>query len=224
MTCHPRLCLQCHEACIAIYSSMENQKLSHWVWISTLSMLFCLLVYTLTGASHWDSSSAAWDCLQPPTTAPPLSVHRCLRLPDLWTGGRRRYSDVLSRQRRGDDHLQTALRNLHRHHLPHYSAPGEVGATAGPSRILPPEFLTAPTQRLTASLLNRSVILNLVLRLQRHRRGVVTHSFESRCRVILTVVWISVTVLTAMFVPDMSKVISVIGGISAFFIFIFPGG
>lgn len=49
--CCTCICLQCHEACIAIYSSMENQKLSHWVCISTLSMLFCLLIYTLTGAS-----------------------------------------------------------------------------------------------------------------------------------------------------------------------------
>lgn len=68
MTCCTCVCLQCHEACIAIYSSMENQKLSHWVCISTLSMLFCLLVYTLTGASLCKVSSASWDCLQPPTT------------------------------------------------------------------------------------------------------------------------------------------------------------
>ena len=70
---------------------------------------------------------------------------------------------------------------------------------------------------------NRSVILNLMLRFQRRRRGIVTHSFESRCRVVLTVIWIAVTLLIAMFVPDMGEVISVIGGISAFFIFIFPG-
>lgn len=62
-----------------------------------------------------------------------------------------------------------------------------------------------------------------MLRVQRNRRGIVTHSFESRCRVVLTVVWITVTLLIAMFVPDMGEVISVIGGISAFFIFIFPG-
>ena len=62
-----------------------------------------------------------------------------------------------------------------------------------------------------------------MLRVQRRRRGIVTHSFESRCRVVLTVVWITFTLLIAMFVPDMADVISVIGGISAFFIFIFPG-
>lgn len=35
--------------------------------------------------------------------------------------------------------------------------------------------------------------------------------------------WITATLLIATYVPDISKVISVIGGISAFFIFIFPG-
>uniref|UniRef100_A0A671ML25 Putative sodium-coupled neutral amino acid transporter 8 n=1 Tax=Sinocyclocheilus anshuiensis TaxID=1608454 RepID=A0A671ML25_9TELE len=46
---------------------------------------------------------------------------------------------------------------------------------------------------------------------------------HSRCRLILTILWITVTLLIAIYVPDMSEVISVIGGISAFFIFIFPG-
>ncbi|KAA8595591.1 hypothetical protein FQN60_010882 [Etheostoma spectabile] len=47
----PTICFgfQCHEACIAIYSSMENQKLFHWTAISVVSMFFCLLIYTLTG-------------------------------------------------------------------------------------------------------------------------------------------------------------------------------
>lgn len=41
--------LQCHEACVAIYSSMRNQSFSHWVAVSVLSMLICLLIYSLTG-------------------------------------------------------------------------------------------------------------------------------------------------------------------------------
>lgn len=40
---------QCHEACITIYSSMSNKKLSHWIVVSVMSMLFCLLIYSLTG-------------------------------------------------------------------------------------------------------------------------------------------------------------------------------
>ncbi|XP_029000817.1 putative sodium-coupled neutral amino acid transporter 8 [Betta splendens] len=164
----PTICFgfQCHEASIAIYSSMENQKLSHWVFVTVVSMFFCLLIYTLTG------------------------VYGFL------TFGRTVASDILMSYP-GNDVVMIISRLLF----------GISIVTIYPIILL----------------LGRSVILNLVLRLQRRRCGIVTHSFESRCRVILTVIWISVTLLIAMFVPDMSKVISVIGGISSFFIFIFPG-
>ncbi|XP_067349653.1 putative sodium-coupled neutral amino acid transporter 8 [Channa argus] len=164
----PTICFgfQCHEACIAIYSSMENQKLSHWVVVAVISMLFCLLIYTLTG------------------------VYGFL------TFGRAVASDILMSYP-GNDVVMIISRLLF----------GISIITIYPIILL----------------LGRSVILNLMIRIQRRRRGIVTHSFESRCRVILTVIWIGITLLIAMFVPDMSKVISVIGGISSFFIFIFPG-
>uniref|UniRef100_A0A8C7VXJ4 Solute carrier family 38 member 8a n=1 Tax=Oncorhynchus mykiss TaxID=8022 RepID=A0A8C7VXJ4_ONCMY len=38
--------------CFAIYSSMENKSLSHWVFISVLSMFFCLVIYSLTCEAH----------------------------------------------------------------------------------------------------------------------------------------------------------------------------
>ncbi|MEQ2277583.1 hypothetical protein XENORESO_004722 [Xenotaenia resolanae] len=69
----------------------------------------------------------------------------------------------------------------------------------------------------------RSVIQDPLLSWVRRRGGVLMAKFESRSRYVLTVLWIMTTLLIAMFVPDISKVISVIGGISAFFIFIFPG-
>ncbi|KAF3689158.1 putative sodium-coupled neutral amino acid transporter 8 Solute carrier family 38 member 8 [Channa argus] len=72
-------------------------------------------------------------------------------------------------------------------------------------------------------LLGRSVVQEPLLSWRRSRYGVVTAEFESRSRYALTVMWVTVTLLIAIFVPDISKVISVIGGISAFFIFIFPG-
>ncbi|KAG7278825.1 hypothetical protein CRUP_010388, partial [Coryphaenoides rupestris] len=164
----PTICFgfQCHEACIAIYSSMENKKLSHWVVIAVVSMFFCLLIYTLTG------------------------VYGFL------TFGRVVASDILMSYP-GDDVVMIIARLLF----------GISIITIYPIILL----------------LGRSVILDLMVRLRRHQQGVVTHSFESRCRAVLTVLWIAVTLLIAMFVPDMSDVISVIGGISAFFIFIFPG-
>ncbi|XP_034384981.1 putative sodium-coupled neutral amino acid transporter 8 [Cyclopterus lumpus] len=164
----PTICFgfQCHEACIAIYSSMENQNLFHWVVISVVSMIFCLLIYTLTGVYGF------------------------------MTFGRAVASDILMSYP-GNDVVMIISRLLF----------GISIITIYPIILL----------------LGRSVILNLMLRIQRHRRGIVTHLFESRCRVVLTVFWITITLLIAMFVPDMGEVISVIGGISAFFIFIFPG-
>ncbi|XP_072492276.1 solute carrier family 38 member 8 isoform X2 [Notamacropus eugenii] len=42
-------------------------------------------------------------------------------------------------------------------------------------------------------------------------------------RMLLTSLWVATSLLLALFVPDIGEVIMVIGGISAFFIFIFPG-
>ncbi|KAK9542707.1 hypothetical protein VZT92_000546 [Zoarces viviparus] len=164
----PTICFgfQCHEACITIYSSMENQNLFHWVVISVVSMIFCLLIYTLTGVYGF------------------------------MTFGRAVASDILMSYP-GNDVVMIISRLLF----------GISIVTIYPIILL----------------LGRSVILNLMLRIQRNHRGIVTHSFESRCRVVLTVIWITITLLIAMFVPDMGEVISVIGGISAFFIFVFPG-
>lgn len=67
------------------------------------------------------------------------------------------------------------------------------------------------------------MIQDPLLSWRRRRDSISTVAFESRSRYVLTVLWIMATLLIAMFVPDISKVISVIGGISAFFIFIFPG-
>uniref|UniRef100_A0A1A8MGD5 Solute carrier family 38, member 8 n=1 Tax=Nothobranchius pienaari TaxID=704102 RepID=A0A1A8MGD5_9TELE len=68
-----------------------------------------------------------------------------------------------------------------------------------------------------------SVILDPLLKRRQKHGSVREAKFESRSRYVLTAVWIMVTLLIAVFVPDISKVISVIGGISACFIFIFPG-
>lgn len=47
---------------------------------------------------------------------------------------------------------------------------------------------------------------------------------ERRRRVLQTLVWFLLTLLLALFIPDIGKVISVIGGLAACFIFVFPGG
>lgn len=46
---------------------------------------------------------------------------------------------------------------------------------------------------------------------------------EKRRRVIETVTWFCISLLLALFIPDIGVVISVIGGLAAVFIFVFPG-
>uniref|UniRef100_A0A672HRB3 Solute carrier family 38 member 8a n=1 Tax=Salarias fasciatus TaxID=181472 RepID=A0A672HRB3_SALFA len=164
----PTICFgfQCHEASIAIYSSMENQRLSHWVFISVVSMFFCLIIYSLTGVYGY------------------------------LTFGKDVKADILMSYP-SDDMLMLIARLLF----------GISIITIYPIILL----------------LGRSVIQESLLSWRRRCFGVVTAEYETRSRYLLTVLWIAITLLIAVFVPDISKVISVIGGISAFFIFIFPG-
>ncbi|XP_061891437.1 putative sodium-coupled neutral amino acid transporter 8a isoform X2 [Entelurus aequoreus] len=165
----PTICFgyQCHEASIAIYSSMENQRLTHWAFISVITMIICLIIYTLTGVYGY------------------------------LTFGKDVKPDILMSYM-GDDILMLIARLLF----------GISIITIYPIILL----------------LGRSVIQDPLLSWRRRRCGdVVTVEFESRSRYTLTFLWITATLLIAVFVPDISKVISVIGGISAFFIFIFPG-
>jgi len=46
---------------------------------------------------------------------------------------------------------------------------------------------------------------------------------ERRRRIITTLVWFIVTLLIALFIPDIGVVISLLGGLAAVFIFVFPG-
>uniref|UniRef100_A0A8C5JLK1 Solute carrier family 38 member 8 n=1 Tax=Junco hyemalis TaxID=40217 RepID=A0A8C5JLK1_JUNHY len=163
----PTICFgfQCHEACVAIYSSMRNQSFSHWVTVSVLSMLICLLIYSLTGLYGY------------------------------LTFGEAVASDVLMSYP-GNDPLVIVARLLF----------GVSIVTIYPIVVL----------------LGRSVVKDLWAA---PKRGAVAASeaHERRGRVALTVTWMAATLGIALFVPDIGKVIELIGGISAFFIFIFPG-
>ncbi|XP_049580242.1 putative sodium-coupled neutral amino acid transporter 8a [Syngnathus scovelli] len=164
----PTICFgfQCHEASIAIYSSMENQRLSHWAFISVITMIICFVIYSLTGVYGY------------------------------LTFGKDVKADILMSYM-GNDILMLIARLLF----------GVSIITIYPIILL----------------LGRSVIQDPLLSWWRRRGRTVTVKFESRSRYTLTFLWITATILIAVLVPDISKVISVIGGISAFFIFIFPG-
>ncbi|NXS52832.1 AVT2 protein, partial [Brachypteracias leptosomus] len=163
----PTICFgfQCHEACVAIYSSMRNQSFSHWVAVSVLSMLICLFIYSLTGLYGY------------------------------LTFGEAVASDVLMSYP-GNDPVVIVARLLF----------GVSIITIYPIVVL----------------LGRSVVRDVWVT---PKRGavVVPEAQERRSRVALTVTWMAATLAIALFVPDIGKVIELIGGISAFFIFIFPG-
>ncbi|XP_062817581.1 solute carrier family 38 member 8 isoform X2 [Anolis carolinensis] len=162
----PTICFgfQCHEACIAIYSSMSNKKLSHWVVVSVMSMLFCCLIYSLTGLYGY------------------------------LTFGADVAADILMSYP-GNDVVVIIARLLF----------GISIITIYPIVLL----------------LGRSVLQDICLS-SKHSNALTREPYEKWTRILLTTAWIVVTLIIALCVPDISKVISVIGGISAFFIFIFP--
>lgn len=157
--------LQCHEACVAIYSSMRNQSFSHWVAVSVLSMLICLLIYSLTGLYGY------------------------------LTFGEAVAADVLMSYP-GNDPIVIVARLLF----------GVSIVTIYPIVVL----------------LGRSVMRDLWAHPKRGAAPLADGP-ERQSRVALTITWMAATLAIALFVPDIGKVIELIGGISAFFIFIFPG-
>ncbi|XP_035192943.1 putative sodium-coupled neutral amino acid transporter 8 [Oxyura jamaicensis] len=163
----PTICFgfQCHEACVAIYSSMRNQSFSHWVAVSVLSMLICLLIYSLTGLYGY------------------------------LTFGEAVAADVLMSYP-GNDPVVIVARLLF----------GVSIVTIYPIVVL----------------LGRSVVRDLWAHPKRGAAPLADGP-ERRSRVALTISWMAATLAIALFVPDIGKVIELIGGISAFFIFIFPG-
>ncbi|XP_067853713.1 putative sodium-coupled neutral amino acid transporter 8 [Heptranchias perlo] len=163
----PTICFgfQCHEASVAIYSSMQNRKLSHWILISVLSMVTCLLIYSITGMYGYltfGTEVAADILMSYPNNEVLIIIGRLLFGISIITI----YPIILH--------------------------------------------------------LGRSVIQELWAK-HRPQNVVITAVYERRLRVMLTTSWVLVTMGVALFVPDISEVINLIGGISAFFIFIFPG-
>ncbi|KAF7211901.1 sodium-coupled neutral amino acid transporter 7 isoform X2 [Nothobranchius furzeri] len=68
----------------------------------------------------------------------------------------------------------------------------------------------------------RAVIEGLWLRFRGEQVEVCVRS-ERRRRILQTLVWFVITLVLALFIPDIGRVISLIGGLAACFIFVFPG-
>nr|XP_020465728.1 putative sodium-coupled neutral amino acid transporter 7 [Monopterus albus] len=68
----------------------------------------------------------------------------------------------------------------------------------------------------------RAVIEGLWLRFRGEQVEVCVRR-EQRRRILQTLVWCAVTLVLALFIPDIGRVISLVGGLAACFIFVFPG-
>nr|XP_044998263.1 putative sodium-coupled neutral amino acid transporter 8 isoform X3 [Jaculus jaculus] len=162
----PTICFgfQCHEAAVSIYCSMRNQSLSHWTLVSGLSLLACLLVYSLTGVYGF------------------LSF------------GNEVSADILM------------------------SYPGNDVAIIVARVLFAVSIVTVYP---IVVFLGRSVMQDLWKRRYGGPRG--SDPSGPWVRLPLTLLWVTVTLAMALLLPDLSKIIDLIGGISSFFIFIFPG-
>lgn len=69
---------------------------------------------------------------------------------------------------------------------------------------------------------SRAVIEGLWLRFQGEQVEVCVRR-EQRRRILQTLVWFVATLVLGLFIPDIGRVISLIGGLAACFIFVFPG-
>nr|XP_010978843.1 putative sodium-coupled neutral amino acid transporter 8 [Camelus dromedarius] len=166
----PTICFgfQCHEAAVSIYCSMRNRGLAHWALVSTLSLLGCCLVYSLTG------------------------VYGFL------TFGTEVSADILM------------------------SYPGNDGVIIV-ARVL--FAISIVTVYPIVLFLGRSVMQDFWRRSCCCVCGpqALADPSGTWVRLPLTVLWVTVTLAMALFLPDLSEIIGIIGGISSFFIFIFPG-
>ncbi|KAI1235446.1 hypothetical protein IHE44_0002309 [Lamprotornis superbus] len=177
----PTICFgfQCHEACVAIYSSMRNQSFSHWVIVSVLSMLICLLIYSLTGnpsaKPFTPPCPGEFPCPARCTATHPHSLPAGLY--GYLTFGEAAASDVLMSYP-GNDPLVIVARLLF----------GVSIVTIYPIVVL----------------LSRSVVKDLWAAPKRGAVAV-SEAQEQRSRVALTVTWMAATLGIALFVPDIGK-------------------
>ncbi|XP_006860194.1 PREDICTED: putative sodium-coupled neutral amino acid transporter 8 [Chrysochloris asiatica] len=159
----PTICFgfQCHEAAVSIYYSLRDQRLSHWALLSTLSLLACCLIYSLTGAYGFLTFGAD------------ISADILMSYP-------------------GSDMVVIVARVLF--------------------------AVSIVTVYPIVLFLGRSVVQDCW-----RSCGAPTDPARPGLRVPLTAAWVALTLTMALLLPNLSEVIGIIGGVSTFFIFIFPG-
>ncbi|EGV94127.1 Putative sodium-coupled neutral amino acid transporter 8 [Cricetulus griseus] len=208
----PTICFgfQSHEAAVSIYCSLRNQSLSHWALISVSSLLACCLVYSLTGVYGFltfGTEVSADVLMSYPGNDTAIIVARILFAVSIVTV----YPIVLFLGRR-----RGALGNIGLDVEQTLLCAGLMGARRSVA------IGVGWTQ---CSCIYRSVMQDFWKKSYwaTHGPPVLADPSGPWVRLPLTFLWVSVTLAMALFLPDLSEIISIIGGISSFFIFIFPG-
>lgn len=145
-------------------------------------------------------------------------LSRRLWLPDLWGKCQSGRVDVLPVQWHRCSHRKSFYCCLCRHLLPHSTLLRQV-------RLLHSGCVSVCLLvRFSFNLFvaRRAVVEGLWLRFQGEEVEVCVRR-ERRRRILQTLVWFLATLLLALFIPDIGRVISLIGGLAACFIFVFPG-
>uniref|UniRef100_A0A672TK83 Amino acid transporter transmembrane domain-containing protein n=1 Tax=Strigops habroptila TaxID=2489341 RepID=A0A672TK83_STRHB len=159
---HPGPTVPCCRGSAGSLHSMRNHSFSHWLTVSVLSMLICLLIYSLT-----------------------------------WLYGYLTFGKAM--------------------------APNILMSSPGNNLVIIVTHLlfgVSITIYPIVVLLGRSVVQDVWVSPKR-RAMVVPEVQEQQSQVKLMVTWMAATLAIALFIPNIGKVIELIGGISA--IFIFPG-
>ncbi|XP_061521639.1 sodium-coupled neutral amino acid transporter 7 isoform X1 [Phycodurus eques] len=232
----PTICFgfQCHVSCVPVFNSMSKKALKPWGLVVTLSMIICLFVYTGTGTSvfvHSTLSHISIDMINSNhkqceyvsdavfytlsnlnvfywsyytnTCYRSVVVVRCLSLPPPFLSG------VCGFLTFGSNVSQDVL----------MSYPSDDIAVAIARAFI---VVCVVTSYPILHFCGRAVIEGLWLRWQGEQVEVCVRR-EQRRRIVQTLLWFAITLVLALFTPDIGRVISLIGGLAACFIFVFPG-
>ncbi|CAF99550.1 unnamed protein product [Tetraodon nigroviridis] len=195
----PTICFgfQCHVSCVPVFNSMSRKELKPWGLVVTLSMIICLFVYTGTGpvSTYMLQEAALIVVCDCGSLNPCVCVCVGSGVCGYLTFGSSVSQDVLM------------------------SYPSNDIAVAFARAFI---VICVVTSYPILHFCGRAVIEGLWLRFRGEQVEVCVRR-EKRRRVLQTLVWFVVTLVLALFTPDIGRVISMIGGLAACFIFVFPG-
>uniref|UniRef100_A0A9J8AYA1 Sodium-coupled neutral amino acid transporter 7 n=1 Tax=Cyprinus carpio carpio TaxID=630221 RepID=A0A9J8AYA1_CYPCA len=199
----PTICFgfQCHVSSVPVFNSMKKPEIRPWWAVVTVSMIICLFVYTGTGLH-------ILNLLKYSNDKAGSSIHANMNwLCNVWacffSAG------VCGFLSFGSSVSQDVL----------MSYPSDDIAVAIARAFI---IICVVTSYPILHFCGRAVLEGLWLRFKGEEVETDV-ARERRRRILQTLVWFCLTLILALFIPDIGRVISLIGGLAACFIFVFPG-